>query len=203
MAGAYHSEEPPTQAGQGRRQPRPHPRPSLASATGCRRGRVLNRQRSDSRRPHRRLGACGLHGLGETSAKRMRPPCPRQGSSAKIGVALPLRPLTGRGNAALDEMVEPPTLAGRRLVGQAGGSRPVPCFRAGFCSKTIIPDSEEHPLASSTAVPKAVLRWIRAKQTEFITPPGPEYSRATCLSAKNGPGRRSTAAGVSTPTSFR
>ena len=38
-----------------------------------------------------------------------------------------------------------------------------PCFRAGFCSKTIIPDSEEHPLASSRAVPKAVIRWIRAK----------------------------------------
>ena len=37
-----------------------------------------------------------------------------------------------------------------------------PCFRAGFCSKTIIPDSEEHPLASSRAVPKDVLRWIRA-----------------------------------------
>ena len=37
-----------------------------------------------------------------------------------------------------------------------------PCFRAGFCSKTIIPDSEEHPIASSRAVPKAVLRWIRA-----------------------------------------
>ena len=36
------------------------------------------------------------------------------------------------------------------------------CFRAVFCSKTIIPDSEEHPLASSRAVPKAVLRWIRA-----------------------------------------
>ena len=40
-----------------------------------------------------------------------------------------------------------------------------PCFRAGFCSKTIIPDSEEHPLASSRAVPKDVLRWIRAKET--------------------------------------
>ena len=38
-----------------------------------------------------------------------------------------------------------------------------PCFRAGFCSKTIIPDSEEHPLASSRAVPKDVLRWIRGK----------------------------------------
>ena len=37
-----------------------------------------------------------------------------------------------------------------------------PCFRAGFCSKTITPDSEEHPLASSRAVPKAVFRWIRA-----------------------------------------
>ena len=36
-----------------------------------------------------------------------------------------------------------------------------PCFRAGFCSKTIIPDSEEHPLASSRTVPKDVLRWIR------------------------------------------
>ena len=41
-----------------------------------------------------------------------------------------------------------------------------PCFRAGFCSKTIIPDSEEHPLASSRAVPKAVLRWIRVKLCE-------------------------------------
>ena len=39
-----------------------------------------------------------------------------------------------------------------------------PCSRAGFCSKTIIPDSEEHPLASSRAVPKDVLRWIRAKK---------------------------------------
>ena len=40
-----------------------------------------------------------------------------------------------------------------------------PCFRAGFCSKTIIPDSEEHPLASSWAVPKAVIRWIRVYRT--------------------------------------
>ena len=31
------------------------------------------------------------------------------------------------------------------------------------CYKTIIPDSEEHPLASSRAVPKTALRWIRAK----------------------------------------
>ena len=37
------------------------------------------------------------------------------------------------------------------------------CFRAVFCSKTIIPDSEEHPLASSRTVPKAVPRWIRTK----------------------------------------
>ena len=43
-----------------------------------------------------------------------------------------------------------------------------PCFRAGFCSKTIIPDSEEHPLASSGAVPKAVLRWIRAYPEKLI-----------------------------------
>ena len=34
-----------------------------------------------------------------------------------------------------------------------------------FCFKTIIPDSQEHPLASSRAVPKAVLRWIRANAT--------------------------------------
>ena len=33
---------------------------------------------------------------------------------------------------------------------------------SGRGSKTIIPDSEEHPLASSRAVPKDVLRWIRA-----------------------------------------
>ena len=44
-----------------------------------------------------------------------------------------------------------------------------PCFRAGFCSKTIIPDSEEHPLASSGAVPKVVLRWIRAKSETNAT----------------------------------
>ena len=37
-------------------------------------------------------------------------------------------------------------------------------FPGGFCSKTIIPDSEEHPLASSRAVPKDVLRWIRVNQ---------------------------------------
>ena len=39
----------------------------------------------------------------------------------------------------------------------------------GFCSKTIIPDSEEHPLASSRAVPKDVLRWIRAKDDAVVS----------------------------------
>ena len=38
-----------------------------------------------------------------------------------------------------------------------------PCFRAVFCFKTILPDSEEHPLASSRTVPKVVSRWIRVK----------------------------------------
>ena len=47
-----------------------------------------------------------------------------------------------------------------------------PCFRAGFCSKTIIPDSEEHPLASSRAVPKTVLRWIRVKPKPTSFPRG-------------------------------
>ena len=37
-----------------------------------------------------------------------------------------------------------------------------PCFRVVFCFKTILPDSEEHPLASSRTVPKVVFRWIRA-----------------------------------------
>ena len=45
-----------------------------------------------------------------------------------------------------------------------------PCFRAVFCSKTIIPDSQEHPLASSKAVPKAVPRWIRAKRARYNSP---------------------------------
>ena len=42
---------------------------------------------------------------------------------------------------------------------------PIECSfsRVGFCCKTIIPNSEEHLLTSSRAVPKAVLRWIRAK----------------------------------------
>ena len=37
-------------------------------------------------------------------------------------------------------------------------------FPGVFCSKTIILDSEEHPLASFRAVPKDVLRWIRLKR---------------------------------------
>ena len=53
-----------------------------------------------------------------------------------------------------------------------------PCFRAGFCSKTIIPDSEERPLASSRAVPKAVLRWIRGKEYHRKTT-GPHQMWAT------------------------
>ena len=32
-----------------------------------------------------------------------------------------------------------------------------------FCFKTILPDSEEHPLASSRTVPKVVFRWIQVK----------------------------------------
>ena len=32
--------------------------------------------------------------------------------------------------------------------------------------KPILPDSEEHPLASSRTVPKVVSRWIRANETE-------------------------------------
>ena len=43
-----------------------------------------------------------------------------------------------------------------------------PYFRAAFCFKTIIPDSEEHPLPSSRAVPKAVPRWIRGKRLRTI-----------------------------------
>ena len=44
---------------------------------GMPKGRFLNRRRRDSRNPYRCLRACGLQVLGETSAKRMRPPCPR------------------------------------------------------------------------------------------------------------------------------
>ena len=37
-----------------------------------------------------------------------------------------------------------------------------PCFRAVCCYKTIIPDSEEHPLATSGHQPDARHQWIRA-----------------------------------------
>ena len=37
-----------------------------------------------------------------------------------------------------------------------------PCFRAGFCSKTIIPDSEEHLFALSGGLSHALVRWIGA-----------------------------------------
>jgi hypothetical protein len=41
------------------------------------------------------------------------------------------------------------------------------------CYKTIISDSEEHPMASSRTVPKAVLRWIRAKaESRKLMPDG-------------------------------
>ena len=46
-----------------------------------------------------------------------------------------------------------------------------PCFRAVFCSKTIIPDSAEHPLASSRTVPKVVFRWIRIKDSRAFRRP--------------------------------
>ena len=62
-----------------------------------------------------------------------------------------------------------------------------PCFRAGFCSKTIIPDSQEHPLASSRAVPKAVLRWIRAN-TPFQTKPDAPPARLIVRRVKPTPG---------------
>ena len=67
-------------------------------------------------------------------------------------------------------------------------------FRAGFCSKTIIPDSEEHPLASSRAVPKAVLRWIRAYLSYLLreTRVGPETESA-----------QSAAAGLAEPLTMR
>ena len=70
-----------------------------------------------------------------------------------------------------------------------------PCFRAGFCSKTIIPDSEEHPLASSTAVPKAVLQWIRERlnrlrkhpSTRAAGPAAPRLKRGRRLAERLHP----------------
>ena len=37
-----------------------------------------------------------------------------------------------------------------------------PCFQVVFCSKTIIPDSEEHPLHLSGGLSHAPVRWIGA-----------------------------------------
>jgi hypothetical protein len=37
-----------------------------------------------------------------------------------------------------------------------------PCFQAGFCSKIIIPDSEEHLFALSGGLSHALVRWIGA-----------------------------------------
>ena len=62
-----------------------------------------------------------------------------------------------------------------------------PCFRAVFCYKTIIPDSEEHPLPSSRAVPKAVPRWIRA-YTPFQGEPGAAPVRLIVRRVKPTPG---------------
>ncbi len=51
-----------------------------------------------------------------------------------------------------------------------------PCFRVGFCFKTILPDSEEHPLASSRTVPKVVFRWIRVKEGKYAL----NWTRLSC-----------------------
>ena len=44
-----------------------------------------------------------------------------QGAAAIMGAALPSCPLVGCGVAAPDEVDEPPTLAGRRLMGPIRG----------------------------------------------------------------------------------
>ena len=51
-----------------------------------------------------------------------------------------------------------------------------PCFQVVFCSKTIIPDSEEHPLPLSGRLSHALVRWIGAKRAQQPTAwePGPE-----------------------------
>ena len=66
-----------------------------------------------------------------------------------------------------------------------------PCFRADFCSKTIIPDSEEHPPASSRAVPKALPRWIRDKVTARRYGLGGESTHQTAQRQGAGQGRGS------------
>ena len=65
-----------------------------------------------------------------------------------------------------------------------------PCFRAGFCSKTIIPDSEEHPLASSRAVPKDVLRWIRVKAASNALDLSIHFIHRGVVPASHDPERR-------------
>ena len=71
---------------------------------------------------------------------------------------LPSGPGDGRGCRQAVVVKDDADTAGivlwQRLLG-------APCFWAVFCSRTIIPNSEEHPLASSRAVPKAAPRWIR------------------------------------------
>ena len=47
------------------------------------------------------------------------------------------------------------------------------------CYKSIIPDSWGHPLASSRAVPKALLRWIRAKEVDVaVRPTGQRWTNS-------------------------
>ena len=124
------------------------------------------------RRGHGRPGQRGDRRVGESGVPdqdaRQRGPAPVRGHGRRrpgladrrhgLGVRGPERLLPGIGHQAMVVKEDADT------VGIVLWQHPLgaPCFRAGFCSKTIIPDSEEHPLASSRAVPKAVLRWIRA-----------------------------------------
>ena len=63
------------------------------------------------------VGSVGLSPCGEHPAKPPLPSCLRGGAATIIGAVMPSRPLVECGVAAPDEMEEPPTLAGRRLVG--------------------------------------------------------------------------------------
>ena len=55
----------------------------------------------------------------ETPWKPVRRVLSSQGTAATMGAVLPSCPLVGCGVADSDEVVEPPTLAGRRLVGSS------------------------------------------------------------------------------------
>ena len=63
------------------------------------------------------VGSVGLSPCGERPAKPPLLSCLRGGAAAIMGAVMPSRPLVECGVAAPDELVEPPTLAGRRLVG--------------------------------------------------------------------------------------